>query len=86
MKSLLACLNLALALACATAQGADAVPVIDQPGFSHEADTAVAAPAASSAPVMAVAVPEPDVLPMLAVGAVLVALRLGRKKRNDKFK
>ncbi|AVR95856.1 hypothetical protein [Pseudoduganella armeniaca] len=87
MKSLLA--SLSLALACAAAQGAEPVPVLDQPGFTQAEDTPAADTAAASAavaPSPAATVPEPGPLPMLAIGVVLVVLRLSRKGRNDTFK
>lgn len=84
MKSLL--LSACLAFACAAAQGAEPVPVIEQ-AVLVQADETVAAPVASADTASpAVAVPEPEVLPMLAVGIVLVLLRLSRKGRNDTFK
>jgi hypothetical protein len=87
MKSLLA--SISLALACAAAQGAEPVPVLDQPGFTQAqdtpADTSVATTAAAPSPTAA-AVPEPGALPMLAIGIFLVVLRLSRKGRSDTFK
>ncbi|AXA91979.1 PEP-CTERM sorting domain-containing protein [Massilia sp. YMA4] len=88
MKTLLA--SLSLALACAAVQGAEPVPVTDRPGLTQADDTPAAADTsaatAANAPSPATAVPEPGVLPMLAIGIVLVVLRLGRKGRNDTFK
>ncbi|WEF35811.1 PEP-CTERM sorting domain-containing protein [Pseudoduganella chitinolytica] len=84
MKSLFA--SLSLAMACVTAHGAEPVPVLELPGLTREWDAPAVDPVGVAVSTPAQPVPEPGVLPMLAVGAVLVALRLGRKRRNDTFK
>lgn len=84
MKSLFA--SLGLAVVCMSARGAEPVPVIELPGLAQEGGAPTVVAASWPDPIPVQPVPEPGAVPMLAVGVVIVALRLGRKRRNDTFK